>query len=289
MTIKRSIAFFLCCFLLLSATNLFAEDSKLLATGGVTQVEGAAGSGIVPWAVIAGYAQEDEWGITAFDTYLSTDDFELSVYGVALGFDNRYEISFAKQTLNLGPLQANLGLPSNELRLRVIGAKVKLFGDFIYGTSPQISLGIQNKKIDDFTIPNLVGALDSSSTDVYLSASKLWLDGLNGVPIIANVTIRSTEANQIGFLGFGGDLGSGRQLLWEVNASLLLSRDLVLGYDYRQKPNNLSFATEEHWQDLFLAYFYDKSVSAVIAWADLGNIAGLTNQRGLYLSLQATF
>lgn len=289
MVVKELIIWSFSFALLISARGVFGEDSKIIATGGVTQVEGSAGGGIVPWAVIGGYAQQGEFGVTAFDSYVSTDDFTLNAYGIAIGVDNRYEISFAKQTLDLGPLQANLGLPSNELKQNIFGAKIKLFGDLIYSTSPQISLGAQYKKVDDFTIPGLVGATDSSGVDLYLSASKLWLDGIAGYPLLANMTIRSTDANQMGLLGFGGGLSSGRQSMWEINTSLLLSRELVLGFEFRQKPDNLSFATEQHWQVLYLAWFYDKSISGTLAWVDLGSIASLPNQQGVYLSLQATF
>ena len=275
--------------LLIVSTYSLAEDSKLLATGGVTQIEGSAGGGIVPWAVIAGYAQEDEIGATVFGTAVSTDDFKLNVVGAALGINNRYELSFAKQRFDLGPLQNNLGLPTNQLKQDIVGIKVKLFGDFVYDAMPQISLGVQYKKLNDFTIPNLVGAVDSSGTDIYLAASKLWLNGVSGIPIIANLTLRSTNANQLGLLGFGGNLNSNHELMWELNASFLISRDLVLGYEFRQKPNNLSFSEETDWQDVYLAWFYDKSMSGVIGWADLGIVAGLPSQQGVYFSLEATF
>ena len=43
----------------LFSTNAFALDNtysnKLLLTGGVSQIEGAAGGGLTPWAVIGGY------------------------------------------------------------------------------------------------------------------------------------------------------------------------------------------------------------------------------------------
>lgn len=283
------IALIILTLLLNVPAQLFAEDSKLLATGGVSQVEGSAGGGIVPWAVIAGYAQDDEIGATAFNTTLSTDDFKLNVIGVAVGINNQYEFSFARQTLDLGPLQNNLGLPSNQLKQDVFGFKMKLLGDLVYDYLPQVSLGVQYKKVDDFTIPSLVGAIDSSGTDIYIAASKLWLNGISGIPFLANVTLRSTQANQLGFLGFGGNINSSRELMWELNTSFLISRELVLGYEFRQKPNNLSFSKENNWQDIYLAWFYDKSISGVIGWADLDTLAGLSNQQGLYLSIQATF
>ena len=47
-------------------SNAYADGGRLLATGGVTQLEGAAGGGIVPWAVIGGYGTRDEIGATGF-------------------------------------------------------------------------------------------------------------------------------------------------------------------------------------------------------------------------------
>ena len=35
------------------------DQGKLLATGGVSQVEGAGGGGLVPWALITGYGSVD--------------------------------------------------------------------------------------------------------------------------------------------------------------------------------------------------------------------------------------
>src|SRR5438874_9832371 len=42
------------------ASVLCAGDGRLLATGGATQIEGSAGGGIVPWAVLSGYATRSE-------------------------------------------------------------------------------------------------------------------------------------------------------------------------------------------------------------------------------------
>ncbi len=266
-----------------------AEDSRILATGGATQIEGSAGGGIVPWAVIAGYAQEGEWGATAFTTFIKTDDFSLSSYGLAIGFENRFEFSIARQSFNLGPLQSQLGLPSNKLEQNIFGFKAKLYGDLIYDSLPQISFGIQHKELDDFAIPSIVGATDDEGDDFYLTASKLWLQGLQGYPILTTVTLRSTTANQIGLLGYGGDINESREVVIELNTSLLISRNWLLGYEYRQKPDNLGFACEDDWQDIYLAWFYDKSVSAVFAYVDLGSVASLEKQQGFYLSLQATF
>lgn len=77
---------------LLAAPDAIAGDGRLLATGGATQVEGAAGGGIVPWAVMSGYGTRDEHGGTAFYTHVDTGDYALDAYGAAYSFGNRLEL-----------------------------------------------------------------------------------------------------------------------------------------------------------------------------------------------------
>lgn len=82
----RALTIFVACWLATTSgsINAYEVGSRHLATGGVTQIEGSAGSGIVPWAVLPGYGQKDEWGGEAFGTYVNTNDYELSMVGLAL-------------------------------------------------------------------------------------------------------------------------------------------------------------------------------------------------------------
>jgi Protein of unknown function (DUF3034) len=93
-------------------------DSRLLATGGVTQIEGAAGGGLVPWALIAGYGSRDEVGATAFHTRADPTDFTLGSSGVAVGIHDRLELSVARQTLGLGKT-----VPGASIRQDILGVK----------------------------------------------------------------------------------------------------------------------------------------------------------------------
>ena len=68
-----------------------------------------------------------------------------------------------------------------------------------------------------------------------------------------------------------------------------LNRYWAVGVEFRDKPDNLSFAREEAWKDIFVAYFPSKHVSLVGAYTELGSIAGLDDQSGWYLSLQGAF
>lgn len=266
-----------------------AGDGRLLATGGVSMIEGSSGGGIVPWATLSGYGTRDELGTVAFATHVDSGDYRLDVQGAALTVGNRLELSLARQRLDLGTLQDRLGLPWNALGQDVFGAKVRLAGDLAYGHAPQVSLGVQYKRLRNGTLPLAIGARDDHGTDIYVSASRLLLQGAAGYQLLLNGTLRATRANQAGLLGFGGDRRNSYRLVPEVSVAVVLSPSWVVGAEYRDKPNNLGFAREQAWADAFVAWFPNKHVSLTAAWADLGDIATLADQRGPYLSLQVAF
>lgn len=274
---------------LLLALPAFAGQGRLLATSGATQIEGAAGGGIVPWAVLSGYGTDTQHGGTAFYTRVDTGDYALDAYGASYTFRNRVELSFARQSFDLGELQRQLALPWNALEQDIYGMKVRLAGDLVYSYLPQVSVGVQHKRLRDGALPLAVGARDAHGTDGYVSASKLFLDAAGGYQLLLNATLRSTSANQTGLLGFGGDRRADRQWVWEGSAAVLLDPRLAVGVEYRQKPDNLGFAREDDWRDVFIAWFPNKHVAVVGAWADLGSIATLDDQHGAYVSVQWSF
>lgn len=254
-------------------------DSRLLATGGATPFEGQAGGGIVPWAVISGYGEEGEWGGAAALTRVQVDDFELDVASLSLGVNNRFELSYARQKLKVQPLDLSI-------RQDVFGGKLRLGGDLVYGQLPQLTAGVQYKRNLDFAVPSALGADSRDGVDYYLAASRLWLGGLLGRNVVTSLTLRSTEANQAGLLGFGAAGAGDRDWLAEGSVGLFLNRHWVAGLEYRQKPDRLAAVAENDWMDAFVGWFPNKHFAVVAAWADLGDIAGLTSQRGWYLSLQ---
>lgn len=266
-----------------------AGNGRLLATGGVSTIEGSGGGGIVPWATLSGYGTRDELGAVAFATHVDSGDYRLDVQGAALTVGNRLELSLARQRLDLGTLQERLALPWNALGQDVFGAKLRVYGDLVYGRGPQVSVGVQYKRLRDSALPLAIGARDDHGTDVYLSASRLLLQGAGGYQLLLNGTLRATRANQGGLLGFGGDRRDSYRLVAEASAAVVLSPSWVVGVEYRDKPDNLGFAREQAWADAFVAWFPNKHLSLTAAWADLGDIATLADQRGPYLSLQVAF
>lgn len=262
------------------------HGGKLLLTGGVSQVEGAGGGGLTPWALIGGYGSRDQIGASAYYTRVGLDDYSLDSYGAMLSLFDRVEFSVAKQRFDTRDIGAALGLGRGfTIGQDILGVKVKLVGDAVLEQDswlPQIALGLQHKRNDEGALLGAIGARDDSGTDIYLSATKIYL----AQSLLLNATLRSTEANQFGILGFGGDRHDGRSLEFEGSAAVLLHRTLALGAEYRTKPDNLNIADEDSAWDAFLAWAPSKHVSLTLAYVDLGNIVIADNQRGWYASVQ---
>ncbi len=266
-------------------TSEFGGD-KLLLTGGVSQLEGTAGGGLTPWAVITGYGTADQIGATAYYTRVDVQDYHLNDTGVAVGLYDRVEFSLAQQSFNTENVGAALGLGRGfTLTQDVFGAKIRVAGDAVLDQDswmPQIAMGLQYKKNDQGAVLHAIGARSDSGTDFYLSATKLFL----GQSLLLNGTLRLTKANQIGLLGFGGDRNDSYKPEFEGSVAYLLSRNLAIGAEYRAKPNNLGIALEDDWYDAFVAWAPNKHVSFTLAYADLGNIVIKDHQHGVYLSMQ---
>ena len=269
------------------AKALAEPGARLLATGGVTQIEGAAGGGLVPWALIAGYGTRDQVGGTAFYTRADPSNFSLSSAGIAVGLFDRVELSIAEQRFGLGST-----VPGRTIKQDVVGIKLKMAGDAVYDQDtlmPQIALGAQYKRNHDFDlVPRALGARKSSGVDYYVAATKLFLGAVAGRNLLLNGTLRATKANQMGLLGFGGDLRDRYSVHFESSAGIFLNDHLLLGAEYRHKPNNLSVFKEDAFKDVFIAFIPAKYVALTAAYARFGNIADKNNQRGLYLSLQVS-
>lgn len=265
-------------------------NGKLLLTGGVSSIDGAAGGGLTPWAVTGSYASEGEVGGTAFFTRTRTQDYALNVYGAAIAFSDRFEVSLARQAFD-----ASVVVPDTTLKLDIVGLKARVAGDAVLDADtlmPQIAVGAEFKQLDPG--PAVGGVLDSVSArrngvDFYVSATKLFL----AQGILVNATLRATKANQNGLLGFGSGDKKGYSVKPEFSLVYLLSKNVAVGTEYRFKPNNLAFAgaafEEQAWKDLFIAWAPNKNVSVTAAYVALGNIVGHTRQTGGYVSAQLAF
>jgi len=293
--------------LLLITTAAQAETGKLLLTGGVSSIEGAAGGGLTPWAVIGSNATAGETGGSAYLTHVGTRDYGLNIYGAAVGINDRYELSIARQDFNTRDTGVALGLPGLHLKQTIVGAKVRVLGDAVLDSDtlvPQVAVGVQYKSLGSTGLDGTLTALGAkrSGVDVYVSATKLFL----GQSLLVNGTLRATKANQNGLLGYGATLGGNENrysLQPEFSVAWLLSKNVAVGAEYRFMRNKLESAgraaglgnglRSEDWKDIFIAWAPTKNLSLTLAYVDLGVIVpattGSRKQTGYYLSAQVAF
>lgn len=302
----------LCAMWALLGQAAHAETGKLRLTGGVSTIEGAAGGGLSPWALIGSNATAGEIGASAYLTRTRTRDYGLTSFGATVGWNERVEFSLARQDFDAAPAVALNGIApfgvaaGQHVRMDVVGLKIRLAGDAVLDSDswmPQIALGLQYKTVRPGSLGSVLRFLgaDTHGTDAYVSATKLLLAD----SVLINGTLRATRANQNGLLGFGaGTTGRDHYSLQpEFAIAWLLRKDLAIGAEYRFKPNNLqslgaaaglgNALREDDWRDLFIAWTPNKNTSLTLALVDLGHIIpGITanrRQRGLYISGQLAF
>jgi hypothetical protein len=285
--------------------GLRADQGKLLATGGMTMVEGAGGGALAPWALITGYGTNHSWGANAHFTFIGTPDFWITGSGAGVGVLDRFEFSYTRMELKGtdSPASAAASLAGINISQDIVGGKLRLVGDAVYDQNswlPQLAVGAlyhhhagihgAPPPLDAVDEPTDIGAVRNSGVDFYLAATKLYLKR----SLLLNVTGRLSRANQFGLLGFGGPNSDKYKLAIEGAAAMLFSKKLAIGGEYRSKPRNLAVDAEDDAFDFGAFWFPTKNVSVVVAYVYLGNILtpatqNENTQHGPYLSFSAGF
>ena len=325
----------------LSSTNAWAnyDDGKVFLTGGVFTVDGAGGGGAVPWATITGYETRDGINGGAGFTYANLPALQLTVMGASIGFFDRFELSYAQHdlSLNLSNLDtvalaaeaAGLNLGTNPwnstLKMEVLGAKLRLFGDAVYTSDswiPQTAVGFLWKENSSEELVHTLGAAEAEDWEAYAAFTKVFFR----YSTLVNLTARYTSANQIGLVGFGSCDGMGvgcdndKEVRFEASVAHLVAKNTAIGFEYQQHGDNLDGRSvnlggldltgltnllgsvglgglsstlqqkeESDWWDIFFAYAPNKKISFVIAYLMLGNISVSPDNNGFYFSTHLTF
>lgn len=234
------------------------NDGKVFLTGGVFTVDGAGGGGAVPWATITGYETRDGINGGLGFTYVSLPNYDLNIFGGAVGFYDRFELSYSNTKLStdlpvldivglvgdITGLNNTLGLDSwnSQLHMETYGAKLRLFGDAVYTSDswiPQVAIGGLYKRNSTPEFLHTLGANKSKDYEIYLAATKV----LFPISTLVNVTARYTSANQIGLTGFGqctgNDCTNKKEVRMEVSIAHLLAKNFAIGGEWQQHGDNL--------------------------------------------------
>ncbi len=215
-------------------------------------------------------------------------NFSLDSIGLTASWNDRVEVSIARQRFTLDAHLVPNGL-SRHIDQTIVGTKLRVGGDLIYGRVPQLAVGVLYKQNHDDTLPRALGAKRDHDVEAYFSASRLVLDGPFDRNWLFNGTLRATRANETGLLGFGSATNDDFELVGEVSAAMFFNPSFALGVEYRQKPDGLEAIGESDWRDLFLAWFPSKQWSIALAYVDLGTIAAQGHQDGVFLSVNGNW
>ncbi|MGB8265124.1 MAG: DUF3034 family protein, partial [Candidatus Velthaea sp.] len=163
-----------------------------------TNIEGSAGGGLVPWALLAPGAPLVSY------TNLKTNDFQFQSIAIGGTLWKRIELSYSQQILDAPTVGTALDL-DERITQNVIGAKYKLWDANSKNALPTVAVGVQLKSASGKILDALqtAGAITGKSgTDYYLAATKIFK--VSATTVVFNGTLRATESNQFGLLGFGG-------------------------------------------------------------------------------------
>ncbi len=284
----RHSALYLWTLLALAPNIDAAEEGRLKATGGLVSIEGNAGGGLVPWAVLSGLSTAPGFDIVAGTSTTQVRDFSLASIGLTASWNNRVEVSIARQRFSLDADWVPNGL-NRHIDQTILGGKLRVGGDLIYGRMPQLAVGVLYKQNHDDTLARALGAERDHDVEAYFSMTRLLLDGLFDRNWLLNGTLRATRANETGLLGFGRSGDDDYGIVGEVSAAMFFNPEFAIGAEYRQKPDGLDGLGESDWRDLFVAWFPSKHWHLAIAYVDLGTIAGQRDQDGMFLSVNGNW
>ena len=253
-------------------------------------MEGSGGGGIATWALITGNETVDGIGASANATLVHVPNYDLRAFGGGIGLFDRAEVSYEHQSFDTDGTGAKLGLGRDfTFDQDVLGAKVRLLGDAVYDQdhwTPQVlGLGFIQAQRSGRDHPRhwgqgrqrrgLLSGGHQGAAQLQPCAGRHGAGHPSQPDRHSRFRRRPQQRLPGGIRRLGGRSG---------DPTPARGRG-----EHRTKPDNLGFARESNWSDLFAAYAVTKSLSVTAAYADLGDIATFRRQRGWYLSLQAGF
>ena len=274
----------------MTALTVFAEKSVKAPPLPLQNVEGFGGILITGSAYLINPSEEDKifglpsWGVTYANIGHGR---HLEAYTVSETIWGRIELGYALNHLDLGDLprdiRAATGINTinDSVYMHNFNARLQLLkeGDFKKSWMPALTLGLHYKKNEDTDIIDSrlggaftsIGIEDNDGVDVTLFASKM-IKSLPR-PLMLNAGVRSTKAAQMGLLGFTGE----RETVFEGNFGVLALDNLVIGGEYRQKPDEYDeitglIAEEDDWWDGYITYIANDHLTMSVAYIHFGDL-----------------
>lgn len=258
-------------------------------------LEGVPGGYIVPQAYLGNPGPEGRtFGIPAFSAYTlymgSKDVFTLSLTETLW---RRVEVGFCFNYFDFGGLPGEFKKLGGDMEYHTtslyhLNARVLLVEEDTYGLPlPAITAGVHYKhnsnigSIDRalFDFIEFLGYDHNSGVDFTLTATKTFEEPLFHRPLILTAGVRSSEAAQLGYFGFGDH----RATTFEGSVGYMPTDNLYFAYEYREKKNPYNkwdglFGEEDDWHALSAAWFVTDRLTVSGMAGFFGNMAnGDTN------------
>ena len=270
-------------------------------------IEGVAGGTITPMAYLSNPGPEGTTiGLPSVSfTYLQFGSKSVQTLAVTETFYRRIEVGYAVSRFYLGSLphlirkNMDIDVDRNSVYLHHLNLRAMLVEEDSFDLPlPAVSAGVHFKYNDGIrTIDNrLAGTLGtigferSNGVDFVVTASKTFPDALLGRPVMASLGVRTSQASQLGYLGFSDHWTT----TLEANVVCLVTDWLALGYEFRQKTNPYHHLAgvigEEHnWHALCAGWIVNEHLTIVAGWAYLGTMANSDYTNGVALQVKYEF
>lgn len=269
-------------------------------------IEGVGGVAITPTAYLVNPGPKGtKVGLpSASFTYVNLGQKSIQSFAVTQTFFGRVELGYAINRFDLGTLGDALNKASSSYDIREdvylhhFNVRALLIEENSFGLPlPAITAGVHFKVNSGIASINkeLGGALGSigysrsNGVDYTLTASKTFAN-VFGRPMIVSAGLRNSAASQIGYLGFADHCAT----TVEGNVIYLLTDNLALAYEFRQKKNpydrlNNLIGDEDNWHTIAVGYVFNEHLTVSAGWGHFGNVFNSKEAGGLVIQLKYEF
>ena len=274
---------------LMLVTVLFAGGAALAdAPIPLHQLEGSGGVVLTEMAYLvnpAGADSENWYGMPSLSLgALIANNKNANMATISETLFDRLELSYSFHRFDIGDWSSDTGIHTthDNIYMHVLNARVAILneGDFDMDWLPALTAGFHYKNNirivplvrDAGIVPENAGLSDDDGEEYTLTATKK-ISNLLPRDIYVSATARSTDAAQIGYLGFTHD----RRIVFEGYLAYCLLDNLIVGAEYRQKPDAYHsipglVEREDDWWSLAASYIVNENWNFTVAYANLGRM-----------------
>ena len=270
-------------------------------------IEGVAGGTITPTAYLSNPPAQGTalGGPSVSYTYFHFGSKSIQTFAVSETLFRHIEVGYALSRFDMGSLPHEIrktmaiDIDRNSVYLHHLNLRAMFVEEDSFDLPlPAITAGAHFKYNDGIrSIENRMGGTLSAigfernnGVDFVITASKTFPELFFGRKLMASLGVRTSQAAQLGYLGFSDDW----KTTLEANVFCSLADWLTVGYEFRQKTNPYThldgvFGQEHDWHAVSLDWIIDEHLSFRAAWVYLGTFANSDNSNGAALQLNYAF